>query len=55
MEHTITSLDGAFVLKQKIGLEKYKWVVEHNFLVELNGSLQYTKLQNSKRFLEWFE
>jgi hypothetical protein len=29
--------------------------VEHNFLVELNGSLQYTKLQNSKRFLEWFE
>ncbi len=55
MEHIITPLDGAFVLKQKIGLEKYKWVTKHKFLADLNGSLQYTKLWNSKGILEWFE
>jgi hypothetical protein len=29
--------------------------MEHNVLVEQNGFLQYTKIQNSKGFLKWFE
>jgi hypothetical protein len=29
--------------------------MEHNFLVELDGSSQYTKIWTSKVFLEWFE
>jgi hypothetical protein len=37
-------LDGVFVIKQGTGLEKYKLVMEHNFLVELDGSSQYTEL-----------
>jgi hypothetical protein len=30
-------------------------VMEHKCLVELDGSLQYTKLWISEGFLEWFE
>ncbi len=29
--------------------------MEHKFLVELNDSLQYTKLWDFEKFLEWFE
>jgi hypothetical protein len=39
-------LDGAIVNKQKNGLEKCKHVMENKFLVELDNSLQYNKLQN---------
>ncbi len=39
-------LDGAFVNKQRIGLEKYKHIMENKLLVELNSSFQYNKLQN---------
>jgi len=31
-------LNGAFVSKQGNGLEKYKQIMEHTFLVELNKS-----------------
>jgi len=55
MEHTVAYFNGTFVSKQGIGLEKCMQVMEHKFLVELNGSLQYTKLWISKGFLEWFE
>ncbi len=48
-------LDGAFMSKQGIGVEKYMHVMEHKFLVKLDGSLQYIKLWNSEGFLEWFE
>ncbi len=37
-------IDGAFVSKQKIGMKKYKYVMEHKFLAELNGSSQYIEL-----------
>jgi hypothetical protein len=37
-------LDSAFVNKQRIGLEKYKHVMEHKFLAKLDGSLQYFEL-----------
>jgi hypothetical protein len=37
-------LDGVFVNKQGISLEKYKQSMENIFLVELNGSLQYNEL-----------
>jgi hypothetical protein len=47
--------DDAFVSKQGISLEKYKHVMEHKFLAELNGSSQYTELWISKKFPEWFE
>ncbi len=39
-------LDGAFVSKQRIHMEKYKQIMENKFLVELDSSLQYNKLQN---------
>jgi hypothetical protein len=39
-------LNGAFVIKQSIHLEKYKQIMENKFLVELDISLQYNKLQN---------
>jgi hypothetical protein len=55
MEHTMAYLDGVFVSKQGTSLKNYKQVMEHKFLVELNDLLHYTKLQNFKRFLEWFE
>jgi len=55
MEHTMAYLDGVFMSKQGIGMEKYMQVMEHKFLIELDGSLQYIKLWNSKGFLEWFE
>jgi len=55
MEHTMAYFDGAFVNKQIIGLEKYKQVMEHKFLAELDESLQYTELWIFERFLEWFE
>jgi hypothetical protein len=55
MEHTMAYLDGAFAKKQGIGLKKYKQVMEHRFLVELDSSSQYTKLQIFEGFLEWFE
>ncbi len=55
MEHTMAYLDGVFVNKQGTGLKKYKQVMENNFLVELNESLQYNELQNVKGFLKWFE
>jgi hypothetical protein len=55
MEHTMAYFDGAFVSKQRTGMEKYKQVMEHNFLVEVDGSSQYNKLQISKVFSEWFE
>jgi hypothetical protein len=45
-EHTMAYLNGAFVNKQRIGLEKYKHIMENKLLVELNSSLQYNKLQN---------
>ncbi len=49
-------LDSAFVNKQRItSLEKYKQIMEHKFLAKLDGSLQYTKLQNSQGFPNWFE
>lgn len=48
-------LDGAFVSKQIIHMEKYKQIMENKFLVELNSSMQYNKLQNFKGFLMWFE
>jgi len=51
----MTYLDGVFMSKQGIGMEKYMQVMEHKFLIELDGSLQYIKLWNSKGFLEWFE
>jgi hypothetical protein len=38
MKHTMAYLNGAFVSKQGIGLDKYKQVMECKFLVELNGS-----------------
>jgi hypothetical protein len=38
----------SFVSKQRTGLEKYKWVMEHMLLAKLNGSLQYTELWISK-------
>jgi hypothetical protein len=55
MEHTMAYFDGVFVSKQRTRLEKYKQVMEHNFLVEVDGSSQYNELQISKVFLEWFE
>ncbi len=51
----MTCLDGVFVSKQGNGLEKYKHVMEHKFLAELNGSLQYTKLRIFEGFPKWFE
>jgi hypothetical protein len=39
MEHILPYLDGAFVNKQRIGLEIYKQVMKQKFLAELNGSL----------------
>jgi hypothetical protein len=48
-------LDNAFMSKQVTSLEKYKQIMENKFLVELDDSTQYIKLQNSKGFLEWFE
>jgi hypothetical protein len=50
MEHTMAYLNGAFVSKQGIGLEKYNQVMEHMFLVKLDGSSQYIELQNFERF-----
>jgi hypothetical protein len=50
MEHTMAYLNGAFVSKQGIGLEKYKQVMENKFLVKLNSSPQYTKLHNFEGF-----
>ncbi len=55
MEHTMAYFDGAFVNKQGTGLEKYKQVMEHKFLVELHGSSQYAELWISKVFSKWFE
>jgi len=55
MEHIIAYFHDAFVSKQGIGLNKHKQVMEHKFLVVLNGSSQYTKLWIFKGFLEWFE
>jgi hypothetical protein len=55
MEHIMAYLDGAFVNKQRTSHKKYWEVMEHKFLAELNGSLQYTELQISNRFLKWFE
>jgi hypothetical protein len=55
MEHTMAYLDSAFVNKQRTSLEKYKQVMEYNFLAELDGSLQYIELRNSKGFPKWFE
>jgi hypothetical protein len=37
-------LDGAFLSKQGIGLEKYKHVTKHKFLAELDVSSQYNIL-----------
>lgn len=54
MEHTMVYFDDVFVNTQGIGLEKYQQVMEHKFWVELDGSLQYTKLQIFQGFLEWF-
>ncbi len=48
-------LDDVFMSKQGNGMEKYKQVMEHKFLAELNGSLQYIELQNFERFPKWFE
>jgi hypothetical protein len=45
-KHTIAYLDGAFVSKESIHLDKYKQIIENKFLVELDISLQYNKLQN---------
>jgi len=39
IKHTMAYFNGAFVTKQGIGLEKYKQVMEHKLLVELNKSL----------------
>jgi hypothetical protein len=39
MEHTIAYLDGVFMKKQGTGLEKYKQVMEHKFVAELNRFL----------------
>jgi hypothetical protein len=44
MEHTMAYIDNVFVSKQVIGLKRYKQVMEHKFLVELNGYLQYIEL-----------
>ncbi len=44
-----------FISKYGIDLEKYKHIMEHKFMAELYESLQYTKLQISEGFLEWFE
>jgi hypothetical protein len=44
MEHAIAYLDGVFVSKQRISLEKYMQVMEHKLLAELDRSLQRTKL-----------
>jgi hypothetical protein len=44
MEHTMAYLDGVFVSKQETSLKKYKQIMEHKFLVELDGSSQYTKI-----------
>ncbi len=37
-------LDNGFVSKQGTGPKKYKQVIEHKFLAELDGSLQYIML-----------
>ncbi len=43
-EHIMAYLDGAFLSKQGIGLEKYKHVTKHKFLAELDVSSQYNIL-----------
>jgi hypothetical protein len=48
-------LDGVFVSNWKTNLEKYKQVMEHMFLVELNRFLQYTELWIFEGFPKWFE
>ncbi len=55
MEHTMAYLNSAFVRKQKIGMEKYKQVVEHKTLVELDDFSQYIKFRNFEGFPKWFE
>jgi hypothetical protein len=45
-KHIVVYLNGAFVSKQSIHLEKYEQIMENKFLVELDISLQYNKLQN---------
>lgn len=52
---TMAYLDDFFVNKQGTGLEKYKQVTEHKFLIKLDNSLQYIELRNFKGFSEWFE
>jgi hypothetical protein len=42
MEHTMGYLNGDFVNKQGVGVEKYMQVMEHKFLAKLDGFLQYT-------------
>jgi hypothetical protein len=48
-------INGAFVSKHRISLQKYKHVIENKFLVELNSSSQYNEVRNSKGFSEWFK
>jgi hypothetical protein len=50
MEHTMAYLNGAFVSKQGICLEKYKQVMDNKFLVKLDNSSQYTELHNFEGF-----
>ncbi len=50
MDHTMAYLDGAFVSKQRIGLEKYKQVMEHKFLVELVISSNILNFKNPRGF-----
>ncbi len=42
MEHALAYLDGVFVSKQRISLEKYMQVMGHKFLAELDRFLQCT-------------
>ncbi len=37
MEHTMAYRDSVFVNKQRTSLEKYKQVIEHQFLAKLDG------------------
>jgi len=55
MEHTMACFNGAFMSKQKIGLKKYNWFIEHKFLAKLNKALQNIELWIFEQFSEWFE
>jgi hypothetical protein len=48
-------LQQCFFEQARNGLEKYKQIMEHKFLVELDNSSQYTKLWNFEVFSKWFE